>query len=530
LVVRLAVLVAVEIATVVWLVSDGFADAAAMPATRSPTVASVPTSADPLPTSGEVAAAPMTNEASPEPLRAAASTKWRPDDPVGVLLHGTVTFGDGKPATGVHVTAKQERDSRTASTAKDGSFGLVGLKPGEWQIKMGGDGVAAFADSIVITDEAVQRRDFVVGASFPVRVMIVTGDGTDATAALRASKMDSSEFHVAGQRERFPERVAPTDYGVVFVGDAAWRGEMNPKDGFAGTLAFASAPPAHVALLQRHLVLDQQVVQPGQTEVKFVVDIEALKKHVGSATVRVLDGESGAPLTSARVSLHTSNRGGGGHTVDAEGRAHLEGLWPGLLRCEIAAADHETLQKTVRLEPGQQLDLGEVRLGKALPLVGKIVDADGKPAGGNVTWTELKWRTAPTEFATNRITMVEADGSFSLWGTGQGRIAVTVRTGEGLVAAGVFDNPSLNPVVLRLAAPAVCNVTRPVDPTRAFTVTLYDARRDAIAAQTLGPKVREAKIALPPGDYTFEVHDERDRLVHSGSLQFGTTPCSLEIR
>jgi hypothetical protein len=126
--------------------------------------------------------------------------------------------------------------------------------------------------------------------------------------------------------------------------------------------------------------------------------------------------------------------------------------------------------------------------------------------------------------------MVEADGSFSLWGTGSGRVAVTARTPEGLVAAGVFDNPPTSPVVLRLAKAAECVVTRPADPTRAFTVTVYDVRRDAIAAQTLEPRTLKSTIALPPGDYTFEVHDEQDRLVQSGSLQFGTTPCKLEIR
>ena len=37
-------------------------------------------------------------------------------------------------------------------------------------------------------------------------------------------------------------------------------------------------------------------------------------------------------------------------------------------------------------------------------------------------------------------------------------------------------------------------------------------------------------ITLPAGDYTFEVHDDQYRLVQSGALTFGATPCAVEIR
>src|SRR5690606_24246290 len=129
-----------------------------------------------------------------------------------------------------------------------------------------------------------------------LRVLIVTPDGKDATRALRLSGMRFGDFIVAGQRDRFPERLAPTDHGQVSVGDAKWDREMNPVEGFAGTLRLQSEPPAHVALLQRHLVLEQQLVQPGQSEVKFVVDLDVLVQFAGSAVVRVSDAETGTPI------------------------------------------------------------------------------------------------------------------------------------------------------------------------------------------------------------------------------------------
>jgi hypothetical protein len=376
----------------------------------------------------------------------------------------------------------------------------------------------------------VQHRDFTLDPSFAVRVAIVTPDGGDAARALATALPQFNDFTVAGRRERFPERLAPTDYGMVFVGDAKWDAQRNPKDGFAGTLHLA-ALPAHVALLQRHLVVEQQVVQPGQQEVKFVVDVAAMKALAGSATVRVLDAATGAPLTTARVELNTSNRGGGGAKVDADGRAVVEGLSPGLLRCHITAADHEAMYTTVRVEPGQRLDLGDVRLGGALPLQGTVLDADGKPAGASLAWTELKWRRQPTAaFATNRSARTEADGTFSLWGTGAGAIAVAARDQQGNVAMGVFDNPPPEPVVLRLCKPCDCVVTRPADPARAFTVTLFDGARRPVTARTLEPRGVKSTIGLPAGEYTYEVHDDQDRLVQSGTVTLGERPSSVEIR
>lgn len=458
--------------------------------------------------------------------RSEVAPKWNAGDPVGVLLMGSVRLRDGKPAD-AWITLSRGTVHERASADVGGSYALLRLTPGEWSVALSGESIVAATESLVLTDDAVQHRDFVVDPSFPVHVSIVTADGDDGTTALRTAT-SWNDFFVAGQREPFPTRLAPTDYDAVFVGDARWSGERNPKDGFAGTL-YLSSVPAYVALLQRHLVLEQKLVQAGQDTVSFVVDVEDLKKLAGSAAIRVLD-EAGAPLTTARVSLNTSNRGSSGQTVDAEGHARLDGLSPGLLRLAVNAPERETMVATVRVESGQHLDLGEVRLGAAIPLTGTMLGADGKPAAADLTWTELKWRTAPTAFSTNRTAAVDAEGKFSLWGTGRGAIAVSARTRDGMVAAGVFDNPPPTPIVLRLAKACDCTVTRPADLTRAFTVTLFAAGQRAIAARTLEPRTPKATISLPAGDYPFEVHDDQARVLQSGVLTFGDAPCALEIR
>jgi len=531
---RLCAFVIVELAIVVLLAVALFGSGVSAPkdaapgadpgrAVPVPAPADVPASAEPAPV---VPSAP--SPAEPSPTRTAVAARWNPDDPVGVLLTGSVRWNDGRAAAEASVGLRRGKDFRSGSSSKDGSYAVVGLAPGEWSLTVRADGAVDREETVTFDDLAEQRRDLVLDPSFAVKVRIVTADGQDGTRALRVAAPFLGDLYVVGRRERFPERLAPTDYGAVFLGDAKWDRVMNPVDGAAGTLFFAEPPPAHAALLLRHVVVDQQLVQPRQAEVEFVVDPEAVKKLCGRATVRVLDEATGAPLADASVML---GKGGGlGTPVGADGHATIEGLSPGYLRSSITAKDHENFYTTLFVDAGQTLDLGEVRLGASLPLRGVVLDADGKPAAASLSWTELKWHRTSRSFASNRSARTEADGTFSLWGTGRGLIAVRARGQDGKIAMGVFENPPPQPIELRLVPGAECTVSRPPDPTKAYTVTFYDARRRGLTAVTLEPRSPKTTVSLPPGDYTFEVHDERERLVQSGSLQFGPTPCALEIR
>jgi hypothetical protein len=461
--------------------------------------------------------------------RQAARAKYQPDDLLGVMLTGTVRWRDGTPVGGASLWAARDKQNVSGEGGPDGAFAMLRLTPGEWQLTVRADGAVDHAQALVVTDDAEQALDVTLDRSFPVRVFAVTADGKDLTTVLRTELGLFNDLVAAGQGQAFPARFAPTDYGMVFVGDAQWNGERNPKDGWLGTLQLAAAPPAHVALLLRHVVLDQQRVEPGQGEVRFVVAPDAVKKLLGSATVRVVDATTQQPIAGARVGLTTSSAFGGGQPVDAEGRARVEYLSPGLMRLTINAKDYEALQTTVRIEPGGTLDLGTIPLDKALPLTGRVVDAAGKPATAEVRWTELKWRNTPTEFVTNRSARIEADGTFSLMGTGPGRIAVSAHAPDGQVAVGVFDNPPAQPVLLQLQPACALKITRPKDPLRTFTVTVFGAGRQPVAAVTL-EREHPAMLSLPAGRYAFDVHDDAGHLTQSGDVDLGAGGATLEVR
>ncbi len=462
-------------------------------------------------------------------MREAARAKHQPDDLLGVMLTGTVRWRDGAPVGGASLWAARDTQNVSGEGGADGAFAMLRLTPGEWQLTVRADGAVAHAQALVVTDDAEQALDVTLDRAFPVRVFAITADGKDLTTVLRTELGLFNKLVAAGQGQAFPERFAPTDYGMVFVGDAKWYGESNPKDGWLGTLQLAAAPPAHVALLLRHVVLAQQRVEPGQGEVRFVVATDAVKKLLGSATVRVVDATTQQPIAGARVAWTTSSAFSGGQPADAEGRARVENLSPGLMRLMINAKDYEALQTTVRIEPGATLDLGAIPIDKAMPLTGRVVDAAGKPATAVVRWTELKWRNAPTEFVTNRSARIEADGTFSLYGTGPGRIAVSAHAPDGQVAVGVFDNPPAQPVLLQLQPACALKITRPKDPLRTFTVTVFGAGRQPVAAVTL-EREHPAMLSLPAGRHAFEVHDDTGRLTQSGDVDLGAGGATLEVR
>ncbi len=529
---RLTLILLVEVAVLAFLVVQLASAGAPQPATPDAAESRAPVADAAAPTpSAEVAANARTDvaraTAAAEAPRTELATQFDPDDPVGVLLTGTVRWRDGSVAkASVSATAGQVR--RGAETATDGTFAIAGLRPGEWNFRIFGEGAVDATFPHALSADPVQVHDFVLDRSFAVRVRIVTPDGQDATRALRLGGYGLWNFHVVGAREPLPSSLALTSVSTMNVGDARWHAEMNPVDGNAGTLHLREAPPAHVALLVRSRIVEQQVVPPGQDSITFTVDVDALATQTASVVVRVLDAETGAPLTNASVALSNASGFTTGTPVDAEGRSKKRAV-AGIHHVTITAPGRERYLNILRVFESP-IDLGDVRLGPAQPLAGRVVDADGKPVAASLQWTELKWRTAPTTFHQNRSAIASAEGEFTLHGTGSGRIAVQARTNDQRIAVGVFDNPPTTPIELRVDHGAVLEISRPVDPTRAFTVTVFDARRDPISAQRMEPGLEQVKLLLPAGAYTFEVHDDHDRLVQSGAVELGAQPAKLVIR
>ena len=496
--------------------------------------------ASPSPNRAEPAADAASSAAATERRGAASTTggaraplpaEHLAGDSIGILLHGSVRSRYGGAVREPSVLVRDSLGKgRPATVSADGAWALCGLAPGEWSVTVRAEGFATLEAKTVLTAEAVQRLDLVLDPSWAVKVRIETPDGADANGEI--SRLLGLHFglHVVGAKDPIPERLATTDYSTVFAGDAKRQRAERGKDGVAGTLELAAAPPAYVAALLRHVVLAQQHVEPGQNEVKLVVDpAEVVAKTSAAVRMRFVDEASGEPIANVHVELRTGSGGGARGKSDADGQVTIERALAGLLILEIGARDHEHATTTIRVPPGEPLDLGELRLGKQVALHGRIVDQDGKPTVGSVQWTELKWRRGPREFVHHRSASSDAEGKFQLAHVGPGSHALTARTPDGRVAQAVVAVPSPEPVVLRLAPPADVVFTRQPDPTQAYTVTLMDAQQRPVEAFRLEPRHVTFPRTLPPGEYGYQVHDDGDRLVRSGTLRLGGEPVRVSV-
>jgi hypothetical protein len=304
------------------------------------------------------------------------------------------------------------------------------------------------------------------------------------------------------------------------------------EQGYAGELHLAEPPPLVGSLLLRHVLLQSQRIEPGQSELVFTLSVEDLAAAFGTVRLRLLDGVTGAPLTGTAVRLATAQGGGMANKPDADGRVVIEQALPGLGCLQASAKDRESLWLYVRVPPGGTVDLGDITLTAVAKIRGVVVDAAGKPvAGAQVQWTDLDRRTWPQPLVTRRSATCEADGTFELYGTGTHRHVVRAFDRDGGVGYAQVDARSGAPAPVEIRLTKATNVALRTnfDQTVGYTVSALDAARVPVAVIWFDPGYRLRSFLLPPGRYTLEIHDARDGLVRSQSLQVAGEPLTIDV-
>src|SRR5262249_10522635 len=155
-------------------------------------------------------------------------------------------------------------------------------------------------------------------------------------------------------------------------------GHPDPDPGDAmGHLEIFEPLPAYVSLALRSAVLQTQRVEPGATSVTFTVPWDLVDSKFGSVRARVIDAGTRQPLLGANASLEDSQTGGGGGKPDADGVCLWKHERPGLLDLEVRCKDHESWVTRVELQPGADVDLGDIALGSTTTIAGTVRDASG---------------------------------------------------------------------------------------------------------------------------------------------------------
>jgi RNA polymerase sigma factor (sigma-70 family) len=310
----------------------------------------------------------------------------------GAVVRGRITNqATGQPLEGVGVIVMGPQNPDQSSTAldlksnADGEF-LAHVPPGKQTVQfrsptpLGMREPDPFDFDLDLADGATGTANFAV----PV----------DPTPALKGRVADQDGTPVAGalisvtrRNEDFAENHSPT------------------SDAQGNFMIPAFEPGSALrARRGRMATVTPLTVDSPQQPVTLVVHRDA----IATARVTVQDA-SGAPLAGAHVELIS----GGGmvagvRRTNSAGVAVLKPLYPDLkYEIWVSSSEYATERTKLRVTPGEQIEVGPVRLARAdSHLAGQVVDAQGNPLAGITVSCVDEIRSFYTS------TRTDADGHF----------------------------------------------------------------------------------------------------------------------
>lgn len=437
-----------------------------------------------------------------------------------IVLSGHVWPPTGEPMPKDLSLSLRREGAYCSATLVGDQYAIPGLTPGTWTLRPYADGIVARTESIEITAVAFQTHDLQLERATVVPVFVRTTDGAPFSSGPSARER-TDYLAVVALAQPLTADLPPTDsssVGSFGLGrwSAAGRLGPPPEPGAAlGTLQLDVPPPVHAALLLRHVVLAQQVVPAGATELVFVIDEAAIDARFATVRLRLIDAASGQPITAdGHVSFSTSQGGGARARPDEDGTWIAERVLPGITHMVVSAKEREHVSTDFLLRAGETLDLGDLVLGPEVRIRGRLLGTDGQPVSGAVQWTDLDTRRARGTTTDRRHASADGDGDFEI-DAGPRRYLVVGKSAEGLVGSIHIDarggaTPRFD---LQLAPPVRVVVSAGGDPLRGYALEVLDPHGQLIAAERIEVRSREVTFGLAAGEYTIEVYDEVENLL-----------------
>lgn len=377
-----AVLEAVAIAWLAWIVFGDVAPAAAeSEAPAKPAAAAPQAQRDAVVQPAVVepvvdATSAARTEATPSP--AAVDVPVAPMN--GCLVHGSVRMQDGGAVPGV--TLSLLASSATASVAYtslsdgDRAFAWAEVEPGEYELAMRGEGVREAKQSVVVPPGVPDLRvDVVLERSWVVRVLLRTPEGKPLHEALtpelqRKLGMGVGDgVQVIALWQPIPDALPPSDLRGTPLTVARWQSSRDIGRGtatrelparYAGVLELPESRDAFVAAVWKEVVLARGTLAKDQQELELVVDPASLQASLATLRLVVVDRD-GKPLPGAKVGVNDRQSRGVPTVVGGDGRFDRADLAPGLFQLTISCQGHEFAPSQITLRPGAVTDLGQVQ-------------------------------------------------------------------------------------------------------------------------------------------------------------------------
>jgi len=362
---------------------------------------------------------------------------------------------------------------------------------------------------------------------WPLRVVTPSGDAVarvlgwnrarQAPLSVLVSEQPFGSLHPAPEarvRHSVPDgRFVTASYSGPFPESGQWPME------YLGTLESDLAPPFHVAVALGPVILGQTQVSAGATEATITTPATAVRSNLARARARLVD-ESGAKLTSGQVSLLGLDGKPFGWVDQPSGTWQLADLVPGSVVLRASAPDRGALARWVSLQPGDNLDLGDLVLPAPTSLTGSLRQADGSPAPEVILRLE-PMRTAPDgePFLGYLAALTDENGDFRITGAAPGLYQLLAQS-SGLCRGVLLADTRAGDVDLGAwQLPASAPVTfRPDFSSSPFgwVVTIRDQNTGARLHSSR--MKRPLTLQIPDGSYQVEIGD-----IEAGHRQVCTT-------
>jgi hypothetical protein len=350
--------------------------------------------------------------------------------------------------------------------------------------------------------------------------------------ALSAYLQIERGLHVVATRSPPPRELATTllsgsgGFGVAEYRSTGWTGTERTRDGRSGTLLVRGDLPVHVSACLRSAVLATVRLAEPPEKLEIAIPVEAVLESLATLTFRLTVPGRDAP--PEEVSLSLSDRQSMTQTkFERDGdRFTVRHAVPGELQLRIAAAgDLETHVRNVLLAPGRTLDLGTIRLAKAVLLSGRVVDAAGEPVGGaQVTSYDLE-RPWAEQRGTPFLETTDHRGAFRLrLGPRRYAIGVAARGKARTVVEADLTAGFSDEIVVRLPECGKLRLVTSGEAAYPKFLCIEDAAGRVIYGITLlGAWPRD--IHLPPGDYRLRVRQpDRRETTRDFTVNLGPNP------
>lgn len=346
----------------------------------------------------------------------------RSDAPADASVHGFVRPVQGGDFAGDRVQVKWvDRSGQHSVTqaAADGAFSFAGMQPGRYWFRAS----SRSSGSARVELDVAGEREFDLQLELPseVRVRVVDAQGIPLQL-LGLLAVATREPPGTWIDEVFGSWNNP--FGV-----GSWTAHYEPgvdlpSDVF-GRIELRIQPPVHVSLVRYQYVVATQKVEPGVSEVTFVVDPASQSLQPGTLRFRAIDARTHEPLKKGAVSI--DGVGTRFVSIDPTGPNEIE-LFPGWHVIHVRAAGCGDPSLRVRIEPGVVTDLGEIALEASLSIAGRVLDADGQPIALDILWDACGPDGRPRPRVGGVIAVgSKSDGTFTIPGLAAERYRLNVR-------------------------------------------------------------------------------------------------------